>query len=74
MLLFYIVSGLVILVYCFGVGFWINWDVVKASRPVRPRDVRRRVQDADRQVQLAHHEARRQMNEAAGQRWLNMAG
>jgi hypothetical protein len=71
-----ILIGFVIFVvgYMVAVALWINWDEIKASQPVRPRDVRRRAQDADRQIHLAHQQARRQMNEAAGQRWRNLAG
>lgn len=71
-----IILGYVIFVlsYCVTVALWINWDEITANRPARPRDVRRRAYDADRQLHLAHQRARRQMNEAAGQRWRNLAG
>lgn len=74
MLLYWIVSGLIILTYCVGAALWINWEDVSESWSARPRTARRRAQDADRKVQLAYHQARRQMNEAAGQHWRNMAG
>ena len=69
-------TGVVLIVAVLISAVFIAWALGLTSTPKQPSedDVRAALLESDARLQAEHLQARRAMNDAAGQSWRNLAG
>lgn len=69
-------TGVVFIVVVLLVAGFIAWAMGLPSTPKQPDEdaVRAALLEGDARIQAEHLQARRAMNDAAGQAWRNLAG